>query len=135
MNENNRMNKPCPWLRRPPKLCGHLADKPFAQVDAFYHTVSSASHTYKLAVHAKRYGHTICISHAAPSAIYLKQRSQTHNMLFSPERCDRVRPPAKRSEVRPCDLTVALLTPGIFDDEAEPPGNPVLSSSSESVSG
>jgi hypothetical protein len=90
---------------------------------------------YKLGLHEKRYGHTICISHAAPSAIYLKQRSQTHNMLFSPERCDRVRPPAKRSEVRPCDLTVALLTPGILEVEAELPGNPALSSSSESVSG
>jgi hypothetical protein len=56
-------------------------------------------------------------------------------MLFSPERCERVSPPAKRSEVRPCDRTVARLTPGILDVEAEPPGNPVLSSSSESVSG
>ena len=45
--------------------------------------------------------------------MYLKHRSQTHRVEFWPLPWLRPRPPARRSEVRPCERMEDRDTPGI----------------------
>lgn len=64
---------------------------------------------------------TACMSQLAPSAIYLKQRSQTHKIdAFSPPPFRRS-PPANMSDVRPCARVDERATPGIRAVDADGP--------------
>ena len=65
---------------------------------------------------------TACISQLAPSAIYLKHRSQTHKTdAFSPPPFRRS-PPANMSDVRPCARIDVRDTPVIRGPDADGPG-------------
>lgn len=81
----------------------------------------------------------MCNSHVTPSAMYLKHRSQTHSIEFSPSPWVRPKPPASKSEVRPWDRIVARWTPGILgaceEDDDAPWEATATSSASDSVRG
>ena len=77
-------------------------------------------------------------SQLSPSDMYLKHLSHTHNIDFSPAPWLRPRPPARMSDVRPCERRDERATPGIrggAEPVCDPLGVETCSSISVSVRG